>query len=117
MTVHEFELALGEVTAMEARVRVRFNPADATQHPIMLRGTLRGPYCASAHTLPADYRFRNLLDQPLAAEAIVPDPCLWSPDLPHVYRADVEALCAGQPIAEYRGEIGLRSTTPIRVHI
>jgi hypothetical protein len=123
MTLHEFELTLGEVTAMEGRVQIHFRPpaesgAAAGHEPITLRGTLRGPYCETARTLPAEFPFHDLSPtRPLTAEAIVPDPCLWSPELPHFYRADVEAVRGAQVMAEYHGEIGLRSTTPIRVHV
>jgi Glycosyl hydrolases family 2 len=122
MTPKDFELAVGEVTAMEARVFVGYRPAAEHgalgQEPIFLRGTLRGPYCEKARTLPAEFPFQDLSPaRPLTAEAVVPDPCLWSPDLPHLYRADVEALRGAQIVAEYHGEIGLRSTSPIRVHV
>jgi Glycosyl hydrolases family 2 len=123
MSTSEFELTVGEVTAMEGRVIIQFRPpaepgaADGPQ-PITLRGTLRGPYCEKARTLPAEFPFQDLSPaRPLTAEAVVPDPCLWSPDLPHLYRADVEAIRGAQVIAGYHGEIGLRSTSPIRVHV
>ncbi|HEY4232914.1 MAG TPA: hypothetical protein VGM76_05795 [Lacipirellulaceae bacterium] len=117
MTPSKFELDVGEVSAMEARVVVRYRPAKENQGRTILRGTLRGPYCDTARTLPAEFPFHNQdsVTQP-SAEAIVPDPCLWSPDLPHLYHADVEALRGAQIIAEYHGKIGLRSTSPIRVH-
>jgi hypothetical protein len=123
MTSNEFELTVGELTAMEGRVMIQFRPpaelgAAVGDEPFILRGTLRGPYCEKARTLPAEFPFRDLSPaRPLTAEAVVPDPCLWSPDLPHLYRADVEAIRGVQVIAEYHGEIGLRSTTPIRVHV
>ena len=118
----DFEITLGEVSAMEARVVVRFQPvryrpAVTIQNRITLRGTLRGPYCETARTLPAEFPFHETkTTNPPSAEAVVPDPCLWSPDLPHMYHANVEALDGDHIIAEYHGDIGLRSTTPIRVH-
>jgi hypothetical protein len=106
---------------MEARVIVRFDATSAhtDQQPnsVTLRGTLRGPFCESARTLPAEFPFYALLAaQRPAAEAVVPDPCFWSPELPHLYRADLEAVCGGHVIAEYHGEIGLRTAAPHRVH-
>jgi beta-galactosidase/beta-glucuronidase len=117
MTPNDFEITIGEVSAMEARVQVRFHPAKENQERIILRGTLRGPYCETARTLPAEFPFRETktTDAP-TAEAVVPDPCLWSPDMPHMYHASVEALSGDRIIAEYHGQIGLRSTSPIRVH-
>jgi hypothetical protein len=115
--LHEFEIIVGEVSPMEARVLIRYHSLKANQDRIILRGTLRGPYCETAHTLPAEFPFRNVATvDPPTAEAIVPDPCLWSPDLPHMYHANVEARFGERVIAEYHGQIGLRSTSPIRVH-
>jgi hypothetical protein len=117
MTPPEFELSVGEVSAMEARVLVRYHSPGGARQEIILRGTLRGPYCNTARTLPAEFPFHNRVSvTPPTAEAVVPDPCLWSPDLPHLYHADVKALCGDRVIAEYHGKIGLRSTSPIRVH-
>jgi beta-galactosidase/beta-glucuronidase len=113
MTPNDFELTLGEVSPMEARVLACFRGEEN----VTLKGTLRGPYCETARTLPAEFPFHKTKarNRP-TAEAVVPDPCLWSPELPHIYRAEVEAHCDGKLIAEYHGEIGLKSTTPIRVH-
>jgi hypothetical protein len=117
----KFQLSLGDVSAMEARVVVRFDASSAHSdqrvNRITIRGVLRGPFCESARTLPAEFPFHALqaAKRP-AAEAVVPDPCFWSPALPHFYRADLEALCDGQVIAEYHGQLGLRTTTPLRVH-
>ena len=109
------ELEVGELSNMEARVVARFCPAagdgQGERERILLRGTLRGPYCELTHTLPAEYAFRDVgPGEAAAAEAVVPDPCMWSPELPHVYHADVEAVRSGQIVAEYHGQIGLRQT-------
>jgi hypothetical protein len=74
-----------------------------------MRGTLRGPFCERARTLPAEILFRDLGPaQSGLAEAIVPDPCMWTPDLPHVYHADIEAWQGDRLVGEYHGSIGLR---------
>lgn len=110
MTRDAIEISVGDVSDMEARVLARYRPAasDKAQEPerIMLRGTLRGPFCENARTLPAEFAFRD--SGSASAEAVVTDPCLWSPELPHLYHADVEALRGGQIVAEYHGTIGLR---------
>ena len=111
------ELEVGELSNMEARVVARYRPAAGDgpheRERIMLRGTLRGPYCEHARTLPAEYAFRDVgPGEAAAAEAVVPDPCLWSPELPHVYHADVEAVRGEQLVAEYHGQIGLRKAGP-----
>ena len=99
------ELEVGDVSNMEARVYARYRPVAGER--IVLRGTLRGPYCERAHTLPAEYPFRDL-GRGDAAEAVVPDPCLWSAELPHLYHAEVEAMRGEEIVAEFRGPIGLR---------
>jgi Glycosyl hydrolases family 2 len=119
MTRHAIEITVGDVTDMEARVYARHSPAlgDEVQEQksVVLRGTLRGPFCEFAHTLPAEFVFRDLgPGPPASAEAVVTDPCLWSPALPHLYQADVEALRDGQVVAEYHGMIGLRRTPSSR---
>ncbi len=113
------ELEVGDVSNMEARVVVRYrgaegNPIESGQS-MVFRGSLRGPYCASAHTLPADYPFRALAGrESAAAEAIVTDPCWWSAELPHLYEAHVEALHGEEIVAEYHGKLGLRSSGPMK---
>lgn len=118
MTHNVIEIAVGEVTDMEVRVYARYDSQEVgeTQLPqIVLRGTLRGPYCELAHTLPAEFAFHSLDSGPtVSAEAMITDPCMWSPELPHLYRADVEALRDAQVVAEYHGMIGLQRTNSPR---
>jgi beta-galactosidase/beta-glucuronidase len=106
----DFEITVREVTDVEARVVARYLVPNAN---ISLHGTLRGPYCETARTLPAEFPFRTANSkEPTEAEAIVPDPCMWSAELPHLYRVDVEALQADRVVAEYHGTIGLRRLAP-----
>jgi Glycosyl hydrolases family 2 len=119
MTRESIEITVGDVSDMEAVVYARYNPEvdDEFQERerVELRGTLRGPYCEQARTLPAEFAFRDLgPGAPASAEAVVTDPCMWSPDLPHLYQVDVEALRDGQIVAEYHGMIGLRRTPSSR---
>jgi hypothetical protein len=107
------ELEVTEASNVEARVYARYVPGDNEESPVgapvTLRGKLRGPYCERAHTLPAEYVFRELgPENPDVAVAVVPDPCLWSEELPHLYHADIEAARGDEVVAEYHGVIGLR---------
>jgi hypothetical protein len=115
------EIFVGDVNDVEAHVFARYADAetDAAQvaecGPIVLRGTLRGPYCTQAHTLPAEFRFQDLGPRQTGlAEAIVPDPCIWSAELPHMYQADVEVRHGDKTLAAYHGQIGLKRSTPRR---
>ena len=74
---NRFEISLGDVTDMQAHVYARYTGPEA----VVVRGELRGPFCEIARTLPADFPFRDLAPERAgSAEAIVTDPCLWSPE-------------------------------------
>jgi hypothetical protein len=83
---------------MEAHVVARL-PLEA-QDPgrFQLGGRLVGPECERAHTLPTSAPFvARVVEGALLAEAVVVDPCFWTPDLPFLYRAKLELirrLCA-----------------------
>jgi Glycosyl hydrolases family 2 len=112
MTDDAWEISAVEVSEVEATVRVSYRgPASG---PAAIRGTLRGPYCERAHTLPADYPFRAIAGVPAAAEAIVTDPCLWSEEMPHVYHVDLEAVQGETTADAYHGVVGLRRTSPLK---
>ena len=114
------EISLGEVTDVEARVYARYrggqvDGAVATE-PIVLCGTLRGPFCDNARTLPSDFEFRAVSGEGggVMAEAVVTEPCMWSEELPHLYHADVEARQGERVVSEYHGKVGLRRLAPRR---
>jgi hypothetical protein len=107
----EIEITIGDVTDIEARVIARYLGPSAD---IRLQGTLRGPFCERARTLPAEMVFHKAGNATLTAEAIVPDPCMWTPEMPHLYQADLEAVSGGEIVAEYHGPVGLRRLAPRR---
>ena len=119
MTPANWEISAADVSEVEAKIVVRYR--GETDVPIVLRGTLRGPYCERAHTLPADYSFRDIrhveASAGAVAEAVVADPCLWSEELPHLYQASLEALHGDIVVAEYHGVIGLRRTSPTSAQV
>jgi len=109
----EIEITVGDVNDVEARVFAQYVDASddspATAEPVALHGTLRGPHCELARTLPAVFLFRAVPGvSPAAAEALVTDPCVWSHELPHLYQCDVVAQRGEQILAEYHGTIGFR---------
>jgi beta-galactosidase/beta-glucuronidase len=105
------EIFVRDVSDVEGHVYARFVDASADE-PVVVSGTVRGPYCERARTLPAEILFRDLGPKDMGlAEAVVPDPCVWSPELPHLYQADVEARQGELVVAEYHGMIGLRRAT------
>lgn len=103
----DIEIFVGDVNDVEARVYARYVGAES--EAVELKGTLRGPYCDGSRTLPAKVAFRDLGPRQAGfAEALVPDPCTWSPELPHLYQVDVEAQRGERVLAEFHGTIGLR---------
>ncbi len=109
----EIEIVVGDVNDVEARVFARYlaprGAAISPGEPITIRGTLRGPNCEFARTLPAVFMFRGVAGaSPPMAELVVTDPCCWSPELPHLYQCDIVAEQGERVVAEYHGTIGLR---------
>jgi beta-galactosidase/beta-glucuronidase len=101
----EIEIIVTDVNDIEAHIVARYGDGGG----VVLTGTVRGPYCATAHTLPAEYSFRPVSgSKPATAEAIVPDPCTWSQEAPHLYEVNVMARRGADVVAGYRGSIGLR---------
>jgi beta-galactosidase/beta-glucuronidase len=112
----EIEITVGDVNDVEAHLYARYvAPADVELFPTertAIRGTLRGPHCESARTLPAVFMFRGVPGESRpTAEAIVNDPCTWSAELPHLYQCDVVAEQGGRVVAEYHGAIGFRRSS------
>lgn len=79
--------------------------------PLVVSGTLTGPACAYAATLPTT---AVLVDQGAAegraplARAICTEPGFWTPELPNLYRVEVELRCGDGLVASGRRSIGLR---------
>jgi hypothetical protein len=111
------DVVVGDVNDVEAHISaqyVGFSSLDNDKRlqATSLSGHVRGPFCEGSRTLPAEYQFRPAGDDNV--EAVIPDPCQWSPELPHVYHVNVEAWQDGKLVASYAGAIGLHRTTPRR---
>lgn len=73
----------------EARVGFQVLGVDASS----IIGAVNGPHCRFTRTLPATYSVRD-------GVVTIPDPCYWSPSLPHRYRVQLTGRALdGQPIA------------------
>jgi len=84
------ELFFGDASDAVARVYARL-PCDETTTGSRLTGELTGPECRFAQTLSARIPFQDRgPGESLLAEAVVPDPCFWTPELPMLYRARIE---------------------------
>jgi hypothetical protein len=104
------ELFHGDATPAHARVYARLSheevPGDTR---VEIVGSLIGPSCDFAHTLPARIPFvQNRASGGLLAEAIIADPCFWTPELPFLYRAKLELRAGGAPPATINQFVGIR---------
>ncbi len=110
-----------EMSGVVAHVLVELPPlgeaaSSLTAAPIALRGTIDGPHCQYASTLTATVSLRtpirhaSLPGEPrrVTVEASIPDPCFWTPQLPHRYRLKLELACGGEVLARSERWIGLR---------
>ena len=103
------EVFYGTATPQQAKLYVRLGregiPADAT-----LRGSVVGPECEFAATLPAKVVLRDLgAGDTLMASASIPDPVFWSGRLPARYRVRIE-LCVGEEVlAREERLVGMRA--------
>lgn len=65
-----------------------------------LSGTVTGPRREGSRTLPATVRLASVSGRDVpTAEAVLPDPCFWSPELPFLYDVSLE-LRRGDEVVE-----------------
>lgn len=80
------------------------------QGELQLTGTLTGPRCAYAQTLPATFSFVDRgPGSSLLAETLVPEPCFWSPQMPHLYDADLQLRDGDRVLARAKRMFGIRT--------
>ncbi len=108
MTLESVQLFWGDAHTAEARVYAQL-PRDGLPDDVTLRGRVVGPTCAHAHSLTA---VSQLVDRgpgdTLLCEAIVSDPCFWTPELPYLYRVEIELVVAGESVERTERRLGIR---------
>lgn len=105
----DLDVFYGDLTVSRAYVYARL-PRPAEDAGLSLVGQVRGPRCKLAETLPLTSPLIDLGPGPtLLAQAVVPDPVFWSPDLPAIYDVAVNLLRGTEIVATTRRQIGLRS--------
>ncbi len=97
----------------QAEVQVHVTPARRTP-TTELRGRLVGPHCLYATTVEVSYPLRPLPRPPgdsdeLLMRVVIPEPSLWDPESPFLYRAHIELWEDGQRHAEIVLDHGLRT--------
>lgn len=102
------EVFYGEATVAEARVYARMDDSRLPEG-CQLTGRVVGPNSEFAHTLKVT---APLVDQgpggSLLAQAILTDPCFWTPEQPYDYRVDVELRRGGECIATAERRLAIR---------
>lgn len=106
-----FTCLLGRCDALRAEVYLRAElPADASRGS--LTGTLTGPECRHATTLPVNSRITPLGGgEPsgvVVGRTILTEPAFWTPDLPNLYRLEASLTVGGAEVAACRRRVGLR---------
>jgi hypothetical protein len=113
------DVSVGDVNDVEAHLLAKYTESARSDSnngdKVDLLGHVCGPYCETSKTLPAEFSFQQVGEG--VARAVIPDPCQWSPELPHVYHVHVVAQRADELLAEYDGTIGLHRTKPRRTGI
>ena len=90
MTPPAIQIFFGRVTQQSAHVYARVT-SPRTSAAWTLAGTVRGPRCQCSHMLPAGYSFQDAGTSPtLLSEAVIAEPCFWSPRLPALYDIRLE---------------------------
>ena len=107
-SAEHLDLFFGDVSQAVCRVYARYI-ASPGEPGLQLSGTLTGPTCAYAATLPATSK---LVDRgpggPPLAEAVVPEPCFWTPEMPHWYQVRVQLQQGGKLLFETVRIFGIR---------
>ncbi|MBI3839383.1 MAG: hypothetical protein HY288_15805 [Planctomycetia bacterium] len=104
----QLELFFGEAANAVAYFYARLRGIEPESR-LQLTGTLTGPSCLYAKTLKATFSFADRgPGKSLLAEAIVPEPCFWTPEMPHLYQADVQLRRDGEILARTARMVGIR---------
>ncbi len=108
MHAEPLECFFGQATAAEARIYVQLS--GERPEGAKLSGFVEGPYSEYAHTLPFRVTLRDLgPGETMLAEAIVPDPCFWSPEAPFRYRVEATLLHGDRLVETLNCELGVRT--------
>lgn len=110
---------LGRCDSLRAEVFFRAElPPGSDSGDASLAGTLAGPDCRPAITLPMTAKLAAVHGSPsgqapagtasVVARAILTEPSFWTPELPSLYRLDARLVVAGREVATWQRPVGLR---------
>jgi len=110
---------LGRCDSLRAEVffRAEFSPGLAAGEATVT-GTLTGPDCRHAITLPVTAKLAAVPGPPfgqassapstVVARAILTEPSFWTPEVPSLYRLEARLVAAGREVATWKRPVGLR---------
>ena len=107
-------LVLGRCDSLRAEVFLRASlPAAVDPADAVITGTLKGPECRHAITLPVTGKFLTLpadasRRDSIVARVVLTEPSSWTPELPSLYQLDARLVVSGRELASCRRLVGLR---------
>jgi hypothetical protein len=102
---------LGRCDEMRAEVYARLvaRPSMAGAGRLTLFGTLVGPRCGTATTLPTTVRWIDAeAGASVMARAVLTEPSYWTPELPNLYDVDLQVVAEDRPLMRVARAVGLR---------
>lgn len=118
-TAVPLDCILGRCDSLRAEVFFRAElPPGVAAGEAVLTGTLTGPDCRHAITLPVTAKLAAVPGSPagptaaaastVVARAILTEPSFWAPELPSLYRLEARLVVAGGAVASWQRTVGLR---------
>jgi len=107
----EILVLLGRCDEMRAEVYARLvaRPSMAGSGRLALLGTLVGPRCGTATTLPTTVRWIDAAaGASVMARAVLTEPSYWTPELPNLYDVDLQIIAEDRPLLRVARAVGLR---------
>ncbi len=106
-------VVLGPCDELRAEVYVRAAvPLGGHAGPLLMEGTLSGPQCRRALTLPVTARVVDQGSGPAPDAAlgrvVLTEPSFWTPQVPGLYRLDVRLRAGPHEVAAVTRTVGLR---------
>jgi hypothetical protein len=110
---------LGRCDSLRAEVFFRSElPPSVDPAEAALAGTLTGPDCRHAITLPVTAKLAAVPGSPagltaaaamsVVARVILTEPSYWTPELPNLYRLDARLVAGDRELAAWQRPVGLR---------
>ena len=107
----EVLVLLGRCDEMRAEVYARLvaRPSKAGAGRLSLVGTLVGPRCGTATTLPITVSWIDAAGGAnVMARAVLMEPSYWTPELPNLYDVDLQVIAEDRPLMRVARAVGLR---------